>query len=336
MTHSAAVAAIPELLKIFGSDWEDPKVEDVFVVRPGEFFVRRGGTTERRLAPAVDALSVEAIGALAGHLRGQYADEDKPILDCELPSGERLNLVLHPCTPPGRPSLAIRRGMGDLVDLDWLDEQGLWDRIKKLSEEQATDHHAQRIAKAKSLIAERRVTDFFKYCVLNRWSIALTGETGSGKSLDLSAIVMEIPQTPEERIITIGDSEELSKLPHPNKVSFLYADGGPVTAEDLIKASLRNLPRWQIVQEIRDKAAFAFLRSLIVSPALTTWHAMSIDSAFDAMLVMVMMHDSGKAIPVDMIRKMMATLINVVVHVERDPVTKKFRATGIKFGSELL
>lgn len=696
MTYNAAVAAMPEVLKVFGDDWNDPKVEDIFVVRPGEFFVRRGGKTERREAPHLDALAVEAIGALAGHMRGQYADEDNPILDCELPSGERLNLVLAPCTPPGRPSLALRRGMGDLVDLEFLDRQGLWDRIKEIADGQATDYHAQRMEHARNLIKAKKVTEFFKFCVQCRWSIALVGETGSGKaqpldssiltphgwkkmgdmqvgdvitcpsgrfsritaihpqgekeifkitfsdgriveccedhlwkvwhwkvqyetgkthetrqvankgaewrilplreikswfdrgsqkarraavplieptaveffphsgmlppyvlgamlgdghfgettfymcsadnhiidritdeyedydlirkedsynyyfrqkirkktgdlfsavrelglsgtrshtkfipeiyksgsieqrlqlmqglmdtdgsvgngthatftstsyqlacdvqevawslgaiakinnrqtyytyngeklagkpsyrvsivhpnvsiffslprklaectpkemrhrltiksiesvgmkeaqcisiddkehlyitdnyvithnSLNLSAIVMEIPQTPEERIITIGDSEELSKIPHPNKVSFLYTDNGPVRAETLIKAGLRNLPRWQIVQELRDGAAFAYLRGLIVSPGITTWHAMSILSAFDALLVMVMMHESGKAIPMDMLKKMMGTLINVVVHVERDPVNKKFRATDIKFGSELI
>jgi type IV secretory pathway ATPase VirB11/archaellum biosynthesis ATPase len=232
--------------------------------------------------------------------------------------------------------MAIRRGMGDLVDLDWLDQEGLWNRIKEREQEQSTDHYAQRVSFARQLIKEKKVTGFFKFCIQNRWSIALVGETGSGKSTSLSALVMEIPQTPDERIITIGDSEELGKIPHPNRVSFLYADGGPVTAEDLIKAGLRNLPRWMLVQEIRDQAAFAYLRGLIVSPGITTWHAMSILSAFDALLVMVMMHPAGKAVPMDMLRKMMGTLINVVVHVERDPTTKKFRATDIKFGSELV
>jgi type IV secretory pathway ATPase VirB11/archaellum biosynthesis ATPase len=336
MTYAAAVSAMPEVLKIFGKDWDDPAVEDFFVNGEGCYFVRRGGKTERREAPGLDALSVEAIGALAGHMRGQYADQDKPILDCELPSGERLNMVLAPCTPPGRPSMALRRGMSDLVDLDWLDEQGLWDRIKQLSEGQSTDFHRQRLLHAKQLIKEKNVTGFFKFCVQNRWSIALVGDMGAGKTLDMSAMAMEIPKTPDERIVTVGDSEELSKLPHPNKVSFLYSDGGPVTAEDLIKACRRNLPRWQLFQEIRDGSAFAYLYSILVSPVFTTWHATSILSAFDSLLVMVMMHPAGKAVPMDMLRKMMGTLINVVVHVERDPTTKKFRATDIKFGSELV
>lgn len=335
MTVSAATAALPDALAPFHADWSDPAVEDIFVVGPGHYFVRRGGTTERREAPKLDALSVEAIAAFAGHLRGQYADTEHPLLDCELPTGERLSFVMFPCTPPGKPSLALRRGPAELPDLEALNNQGLWDIINSKSEERPDrlgDLHAERVKYAKTLIVGGEITRFWRYCIQQRWSIAFVGETGSGKTYDTTALVMEIPR--DERIITVADTEEWARLPHPNRVSFLHAKGGAITGEMLIEAALRNAPRWLLVQEIRDASAFAFLRGLIVSPGISTWHARSATSAFDALSMMVRQHPAGSRLPEDALRAMMRAFVTVVAHVERGP-DGRFRATDIRFGKEI-
>lgn len=335
MTVSAAVAALPDALAPFHADWSDPSVEDIFVVGPGHYFVRRGGTTERREAPALDALSVEAIAAFAGHLRGQYADEDHPLLDCELPTGERLSFVMFPCTPAGKPSLALRRASAELPNLEQLNNAGLWDIIngkRGFVPSQAQDMHAERVNYAKSLLAGGEVTRFWRYCIQQRWSIAFVGETGSGKTYDTTALVMEIPR--EDRIITVADTEEWARLPHQNRVSFLHTKGGAITGEMLIEAALRNAPRWLLVQEIRDASAFAFLRGLIVSPGISTWHARSAATAFDALSMMIRQHPAGARLPEDALRAMMRAFVTVVAHVERGP-DGAFCATDIRFGQDI-
>lgn len=332
MTISAAIDMMPHTLAVFGADWDDPTVEDIFVVCPGHYFVRRGRETVRVDSPELDALGIEAIAAYAGHLRGQYADADKPLLDCELPSGERVSIVLPPCTPAGKPSLAIRRATHSLPSLETLEEDGLWKNLQ--SKLMQSDAQSERIKLAKSMLAAGDVTRFWRYCIAQRWSIGFVGATGSGKTTDATALVMEIPLT--DRVITVADTEEWGKLPHPNRVSFLCKKGGNIGMETLIEAALRNGPRWLLVQEVRDGAAFALLRGLASgAPGIFTWHARSTATAFDALAVMIRQHPAGATLPEASLRSMLGNFVDVVAHVERD-ANGDFRATDISFGRDLI
>jgi type IV secretion system protein VirB11 len=321
---------MPYALSVFGDDWPDPKVEDFFVVGPGHYFVRRDGETLKREAPELDALAVEAIGALAAHLRGQYSDEGWPILDGELPTGERINMTLPPCVP--HPSLAIRRMGANDPTLDGLDAYGLWDLIKNKEGGTRGNVHAGRLTEAKALIAAGEVNEAIKRFVEWRWCIGFVGETSAGKTWDMRAVARAIPL--HERIGTVGDADELKRLPHENRVNFLFSEHGPVQAEDLIKNALRNTLRWLLVQEVRGKEAFAFLRGLITSPGITSWHARSCETAFPALEFMARQHEACRSVESDTLRDMMRNLIDVVIHVERQP-GGKFRATDIRFGREL-
>lgn len=334
MTVKAASAMLEYALEVFSEDWSDPEVQDIFVVGPGHYFVRRSSGTERREAPDLDDVSIGAIAAFAGHLRGQYADEDSPILDCELPNNDRLNIMLPPVVPDGKPAMSLRRQSEDDPNLEELAAQGLWKALEgKQREQDSTDLHAERINLAKSMIAAGQVNRFLRNAVAWRWSIAIVGETGSGKTHNITAIINEIPIN--ERIITVGNVEELKRLPHPNRLSLLYSADGPVTAEALIEASLRSAPRWLVVQEIRGREAFAFLRALASGhPGITTWHARSAERAFDPLETMVRQHPAMATMPRDALRGMMRSFVDVVMHVERTQAGE-FRATDIKFGREI-
>jgi len=332
MTIAAAANVLPDALHPFATVWDKPALEDIWVNAPGAFYARIAGKTARYECPDLDALAVEAIASFAGHLRGQYADTQSPILDAELPTGERLSIVLPPCTPAGKPSLSLRRGPDVLPSLDALDEGGLWNLIKA-HRGNAPDAMTERRRLAKSMLAAGEVNKFFRYCIGQRWSIAFVGQTGSGKTTDATALVMEIPQS--ERIITVADTEEWARLPHPNRVSFLYKKGDKrITCETMIEASLRNAPDWLLVQEVRDGSAFAFLRGLASGhPGMTSWHAASAATAFSTLTTMVRQHESGRQFPEDALRELMRATVNVVVHVERG--VQGFRATDIKFGVEI-
>lgn len=329
MTITAATDAMEYALEIFAKDWSDPNVQDIFVVAPGAYFVKRGTETIKRDAPSLDSMTVEAIGINAAHLRGQYADEQSPLLDCELPSGERLSIVLPPCTPAGKPSLSLRRASVAMPSLDELESQGLWEKVKT----SALGEHIEQVKYAKSLLAAGEMVRFFRYAIAQRWSFGIVGPTGSGKTHSATALVMEIPR--EDRIVTVADTEEWARLPHENRVSFLHARGGPITMEQLIEAALRNAPRWLLVQEVRGAEAFAFLRALASGhPGITTWHARSADEAFDALSVMVRQHPAGARLSELTLRNMFRGFIDVVMHVRRES-NGEFRATDIKFGMDL-
>lgn len=332
MTAAAARRNLERAVASFGDDWLDPRVEDIFVVRPGSYYVRRGTETLEREAPSLDLITIEALAVNAGHLRGQDVGEESPVLDCELPSGERLSAVLYPATPEGLPSLAIRRAMADEPDLDTLRDQGLFDLVKRKAEGGA-DIHEERIAKAKALLASGDGYGLLLFCIENRWTVVFGGEVGSGKTTDMIALAKRIPL--HERVVTVADTEELSRLPHRNRVSFLHTKDGPVPAERLIEAALRNGPRWLLVPEVRGAEAFSFLRALASGhPGMTSLHCRTARDAFKALTTMIRQHPSGAAIPGTALQDMLASLIDVVVHVERGS-DGQFRVTDIAFGREI-
>lgn len=330
MTIQAAASLLPDALAPFAADWGDPAVEDIFVVGPGHYFVRRGAVTERREAPDLDPLAVEAIAILAGHLRGQNVGPESPILDCELPTGERLNAVLYPCTAPDRPSLAVRRGSEHLDDLDDLEAGGLFDGLKARIAAGALPEAERRRQEAREMLAQGRIKDLLRHCIACRWTVVFSGETGSGKTHNTKALALEIPLS--ERVVTVAGAEELARLPHPNRVSFLYTEDGPVTAEALIKAAMRNGPRWLIVPEVRGREAFAFLWAIATGhPGITSVHAPSAQQTFDTLDVNIRQHPAGATMPAESLRAMLRSFIDVVLHVERG-ADGRFHVTDIAFG----
>ena len=87
-----------------------------------------------------------------------------------------------------------------------------------------------------------RIEDFIRLAVVSRYSILLSGGTSSGKTTFLNAILKEVPI--EERIITIEDTREVNPIKNnylplvPSKGD----QGGRVTVETLLQASMRLRP----------------------------------------------------------------------------------------------
>ena len=99
------------------------------------------------------------------------------------------------------------------------------------------------------LIAKGSITqacaDFLAKLVRARYSLLISGGTGSGKTTFLNALSAYIPG--DERVITIEDSAELQIQGVDNLVRLeakaANAQGGKeITIRDLIKASLRMRP----------------------------------------------------------------------------------------------
>lgn len=205
MTVLAATDMIPLALAPFSEDWADPNVEDIFVVRPGEYFVRRGGETARREAPGLDALAIESLLTFVAHQRGQYIAEEAPILDAELPGNERINGVVYPCVPYGFPSLALRRGAENMPTLDGLEAQGLFDGLKERLATGAKPDAERRRDEARALLASGQVKELLRACIANRWTTIFSGETASGKAQPLDAKVLTPTGWRLMADLTVGD-----------------------------------------------------------------------------------------------------------------------------------
>jgi type IV secretion system protein VirB11 len=313
---SAAIPLLAHAMAPLAEALADPSVEDVMVQREGEIWVRRGAATTRHDVTGLSFADIEAIAILAGAVRHQDVGRTQPLLATELPTGERLQAVLPPCVKPGTASLTIRRGSTEMPTLDQLAASGIFRETRPRPGGLSPQDEA--------LLALYRCADweaFLRACVKARKTVAFVGETASGKTHQTKALVGEIPR--DERIVTVEDTDEWSGLPHPNRVALFYSKGDQGAARvgpnELVEAALRMAPRWLLVQELRDGAAFSFLRAVASGhPGITTWHAPSAATAFDPLGLMVRQHPAGATLPSEDIRLLCRRLVDVVVHCARD------------------
>jgi type IV secretion system protein VirB11 len=215
-----------------------------------------------------------------------------------------------PATPPGIVSLTIRKPSTKRRKIDDDDFERLFEEGSK-EQRRATDTKLAELYKARDL------REFFRYAVKSRKTICVCGPTGSGKTDMLKRFLGEIPEG--ERIITIEDTAEFGDAGPANRVNLFYGDGrAKLAAEDIVEASLRMRPDRIIMQEVRGKEAFAFLRGLVSGHSgMTTWHAEE-GQEWDALELMVRQHPAGREIPEVNIRRYLQTYIDVLVYVRKD------------------
>jgi Flp pilus assembly CpaF family ATPase len=189
-------------------------------------------------------------------------DEEHPMVDFSLPSGERGNATRY----IGRtPSLVIRRPRRDIdFTLDVL----------------ALDLHAMSCGQR----------DFIR--AINRaGSNMLTfGETGSGKTTVLSAILDDKPK--EKRILVIEDTPEITVNPHrhPNFFPMTALDPDVFNMRALVKNALRMRPDNLVIGETRDATAFDLLQALMTGTqgSMSTIHASSSEDALERLVGLVL------------------------------------------------
>jgi pilus assembly protein CpaF len=213
------------------------------------------------------------------------------MVDARLPDGSRLNAIIPPLALDG-PLVSIRR-FG----------------ARPLSIEDLLANH--------SISGE--MIQFLAGCVEARINVLISGGTGSGKTTLLNALSRYIPA--EERVATIEDAAEL-QLQQPHVVRMETrppnVEGeGEVTTRDLVRNALRMRPDRIIVGECRGAEALDMLQAMNTGHegSLTTIHANTPRDALSRLEMMVGM--AGFDLPVWVIRRQIASAINVVVQVSR-------------------
>jgi pilus assembly protein CpaF len=297
MTAAERSAAVHRLFHSFrGLDalqplLEDPEITEIMINAHDEIYIERRG--ELRKVP-LEFESRERLEDLIQSIVGQVnriVNESTPIVDARLPDGSRVHVVLPPIALKG-PSVTIRRFpskpllMEDLI------------RYQALSEEAAS---------------------FLRTLVVSKHNLFVSGGTGSGKTTFLNALSQWIPS--DERIITIEDAAELQLQGSPNLVSMetrnANSEGkGQIGIRELIRASLRMRPNRIIVGEVRGAEALDMLQAMNTghSGSLSTGHANSARDMISRLETMVL---SGADLPVTVVRKQIASALDVIVHLSR-------------------
>lgn len=196
---------------------EDPSITEIMVNGYDRVFFEREGA----LFPSdIRFKDPETLYSVLTHFfsrANRPLNEASPIADLRLPDGSRANAVLPPVAPDG-PILTIRKFTGIRPDMQSLIRQEFITR-------EAADHLSEAVRQKKTIF--------------------ICGGTGSGKTTFLNTLSSFIP--PEERVVTIEDSAELSLQGLPNLVRLEAKLPGPdgqgaISIGQLIRTALRMRP----------------------------------------------------------------------------------------------
>ncbi len=269
----------------------DPDITDIMVNNKNEIYVERFGKIEMSSKKFISNDQVRTIIERIIAPIGRRIDESVPMVDARLADGSRVNAIISPLSLTG-PTLTIRKfrkdryKAGDLVNFGALTNE---------------------------------MTDFIKACVYCRKNMIVSGGTGSGKTTVLNALSEYIPS--DERIVTLEDAAEL-KLHQQHWVRLEsrppnIEGKGAVTIRDLFRNTLRMRPDRIIVGECRGTESLDMLQAMNTGHdgSMTTIHANStfdVLSRLDSMILM-----SGIELPVRVIREMIASAVDIIIHTAR-------------------
>jgi pilus assembly protein CpaF len=269
----------------------DASITDILINGAKTVYVERRG----RLEPVPIVFNderhlLQIVQRIVGRI-GRRVDETTPMVDARLADGSRVNAIIPPLALDGT-LVSIRRfGARPLL-------------IKDLVAYKAIP---------------KEVVQFLAACVKARINMIISGGTGSGKTTLLNALSAFIPS--DERIATIEDAAELKlQQPHVARMETRPANiegVGEVVTRDLVRNALRMRPDRIIVGECRGPEALDMLQAMNTGHegSMTTIHANDTRDALSRLEMMVGM--AGFDLPIWIIRRQVASAIQVVVQVAR-------------------
>ena len=270
---------------------DDNEITEVMVNGANQVYIERDGKLiKTSITFESDEHVIRVIERIVLPL-GRRIDAESPTVDARLPDGSRVNAVIPPVSIDG-PTLTIRKFSTEKLGI-------------------------------KQLIALGSITEsmfeFLEACVVAKLNIIISGGTGSGKTTLLNILSSYIPDS--DRIVSIEDAAELQlQQEHVVRLETQPADldgRGRVTTRDLVKNALRMRPDRIIVGEVRGGEALDMLQAMNTGHdgSLTTVHANSPRDALSRLETLTLMSDL--ALPVDVIRRQLASAVDLIVHQAR-------------------
>ena len=306
----------------------DKSVTEIVINRPGQVYVEKRGKWESHEVKEITYLSLQQLGVAIAAYAGENLmfSTTNPVLSAVLPGGERSQIVMPPACKDQTISVTIRRPSFSVRSLDTYAKDGFFDKVKAADKGNSVDEELLELFKHihdQPGAASRRM-HFLKRCVELNKNIVSAGETGSGKTTFMKALMQAIPT--DQRIITIEDVPELLYgLPnHDNQVNLFYPSeaksNATVTAASLMRSCLRMKPDRILLAELRGGETFDFLNVCLSGHggSITSCHAGSCSGVFEYLALKVLQSETGKALPFDVIKKLLYLTIDVVVHIHND------------------
>lgn len=223
--------------------------------------------------------------------QGRHLDSSSPMVDAQLPDGSRLHAVIPPLCSSAA-VISIRKF-----------------RSKPFSETELIE----------SGFLSQQTLQMLRTRVEGRANIVIAGGASAGKTTMLNLLSRFIPHN--ERIVTIEETSEL-RLDHPHVVTLEGREANPegygaIGLRQLVRTALRMRADRIIVGEVRGKEVLDMLQAMNVGHdgSLTTVHANSADDVVRRLETLALM--SGDNVPREAIRDMIASAIDLIVHLQR-------------------
>ncbi|MEM1579085.1 MAG: type II/IV secretion system ATPase subunit [Archaeoglobaceae archaeon] len=226
----------------------DPNVEDISCDGydvPIFVYHKNYGYLETNIKIPKNAL--DRLVLLLAQKSGKHLSLANPIVDATLPDGSRLQATFGTEVTPKGSSFTIRKfAVQPLTPLDLI----------------------------RSGTIPVGIMAYLWLAIEHKLSLIVVGETASGKTTTLNAVLMFVP--PDAKIVSIEDTREL-KLYHENWLPQVTRTGigeQEIDMYDLLKASLRQRPDYIVVGEVRGKEALTLFQAMSTGHAsYSTFHA---------------------------------------------------------------
>jgi len=270
---------------------DDPAVSEIMINGPGKVFIEKNG---KKLLSDIRFGSEAEVKKLVESVytsKGKRVDKDVPYADCCLEDGTRINAIISPVSRFGM-SVTFRKfskeikTVDDLINLDTIN---------------------------------KKAADFLIACVKGKINMLFSGGTAVGKTTLLQLLSHYF--APTERVITIEDAAEL-KLDQENVISLETRtpdrEGkGEVALRDLIRNALRMAPDRLVIGEVRGAEAIDMIQAMATghSGTIGIIHGNSPREVISRLETMILM--SGINIPLWEARKLIASTIHMIVHMDR-------------------
>lgn len=312
---SSAGVFVHRYLELFQPHLQDQNVSEICVNRPGELWVERGGKAgmEKFITPDITDNNLMNLAYQIARTTRQAINSENPMLSANLPTGERIQIVIPPVSQKGV-ALSIRKQCVRSMSLDDYQKAGAFVNVSFIS----TNLKKEDSTPLKAAASAGDFKNFIREAARTKKNIIISGGTSTGKTTLLNAILGDIDQN--ERIITIEDTPEIS-LPHENSLSLLASKGeqsaAKITIQNLLEASLRLRPDRILLGELRGKEAYSFLRAINTGHpgSLTTVHADTSYGAMEQIALMVMQANLG--LKHEEIMRYICSIIDVVIQLRR-------------------
>jgi len=271
---------------------DDGDISEIMINGIDNVFIETGGSMKKIYPENLTEDKLYEIIQNIVSKANKTINEKNPIIDVCLPDGSRANIVLKPLAVNG-PVITIRKFPKEPITMDTLIKNGT---------------------------VTAKLAELLKSMVKEKNNILVSGGTSSGKTTLLNVLSECIHEN--ERIVTIEDSAELQITKIKNLVSLEvrnknYDGDNEINIRNLVKTAMRMRPDRIIVGEVRDAAALDMIQALNSghNGSMSTIHA---NSAADSLLRLETMALTSEVVPLEAIRRQIASAINMVIHLERD------------------